>query len=122
MSHLQFLAFRKFKTLGLLAALGAVLFRAISLSTTIAQSPAERKLTAKTFKEMPLAIHRVRNLEKAQDWFRDLQIEVKNVSDKPIYFISVGQRCAGRAGRPLGLGCVSGQRSIVSSVRNNLGK
>lgn len=35
-------------------------------------------------------LHQVRNLDKEKDWFRDLEIEVKNVSDKPIYFISLG--------------------------------
>lgn len=49
----------------------------------------ERKIEVKTFKGLPLAVHEVRNLQKGEDWFRDLEIEVKNISDQPIYFISI---------------------------------
>ena len=55
----------------------------------LAQSTVERKVNTRAFKNMPLAIKEVRNLQKKEDWFRDLEIEVKNVSDKPIYFISL---------------------------------
>jgi hypothetical protein len=40
---------------------------------------------------MPVAVKEVRNLQKGEDeWFRDLEIEVENISDKPIYFNSLG--------------------------------
>lgn len=54
------------------------------------QSPSERKLKAHAFNGIPLKVREVRNLQKAEeDWFRDLEIEVENISDKPIYFISL---------------------------------
>lgn len=39
--------------------------------------------------EMPLAVAQVRNLQ-GRHWWRDLEIEVKNVSDKPIYYVRLG--------------------------------
>ncbi len=50
----------------------------------------KRKLKQKVFKDMPVAIQRIKSLDEDGDkWFRNLQIEVKNGSDKPIYFISM---------------------------------
>ena len=46
----------------------------------------ERKLKTKDFQDMPLVVRQVRNL-KSDSWHKDLEIEVKNVSTKPIYFI-----------------------------------
>jgi len=60
-----------------------------SFKVGLTQSPAERKIDTRTFKKMPLAVKEVRNLQKQEDWFRDLEIEVQNISDKPIYFISL---------------------------------
>lgn len=37
----------------------------------------------------PVAVTGVRNLQNGQ-WWRDLEVEVKNVSDKPIYYIRFG--------------------------------
>jgi hypothetical protein len=37
----------------------------------------------------PLAVTAVRNLQGEQ-WWRELEVEVKNVSDKPIYYIRFG--------------------------------
>jgi hypothetical protein len=51
-------------------------------------STQERKLKLKTFKDMPVAIHEVRKLQ-SETWHKDLEIEVKNISDKPIYFMGV---------------------------------
>jgi len=91
---------RKFRTAFVLSVLAASFLVAVSFHSTAqstssqqpAQQPAspQRKFTTKTFKDCPVAIHQVRNLNKEKDWFRDLEIEVKNVSDKPIYFISLG--------------------------------
>jgi hypothetical protein len=57
-----------------------------------AQSPddagQERKLELKTFKDIPVSIHKVKNLN-SNSWHKDLEIEIKNVSDKPIYFMLV---------------------------------
>ena len=46
----------------------------------------ERKLKVKEFKDLPVKIKEVRNLQ-SDTWYKDLEIEVKNVSDKPIYHI-----------------------------------
>ena len=57
----------------------------------LTQSPKEeRKLNVHTFNRMPLKVKEVRNLQKEEDWFRDLEIEVQNISNRPIYFISLG--------------------------------
>jgi hypothetical protein len=57
---------------------------------TAAQLPAkERNIAQKTFKGMPVIISRIKNLHDGEDWLRDLEIEVKNVSRQPIYFMSL---------------------------------
>jgi hypothetical protein len=38
---------------------------------------------------MPVRVKQVRNLHKEEGWFRDLEIEVENISRTPIYFISI---------------------------------
>lgn len=54
------------------------------------QTGRERKLNVRTFDRMPLKVKQIRNLQKEDDgWFRELEIEVENVSDKPIYYIDV---------------------------------
>ncbi len=72
-----------------------VLTLSITLATAAVRGGASRgfqdgseKRTFKTreFKDMPLAIHQVRNLQ-SDTWHKDLEIEVKNVSSKPIYFM-----------------------------------
>ena len=47
----------------------------------------ERKFKCKEFPNMPVRVRRVRNLQ-SDTWPNDLEIEVENVSDKPIYFIN----------------------------------
>ncbi|HEY0377782.1 MAG TPA: hypothetical protein VGC87_12725 [Pyrinomonadaceae bacterium] len=51
-------------------------------------SAQDRKYKVRTFKGIPVAVEEVRNLQKEKDWFRDLEIVIKNISDKPIYYIS----------------------------------
>lgn len=46
----------------------------------------ERTFKTRDFKDMPLAIRRVRNLQ-SDNWHKDLEIEVRNTSAKPIYSI-----------------------------------
>ncbi|HVF42161.1 MAG TPA: hypothetical protein VM936_04075 [Pyrinomonadaceae bacterium] len=36
-----------------------------------------------------MKVKEVRNLQKGEGWFRDLEVEVQNVSDDPIYFMEV---------------------------------
>jgi hypothetical protein len=56
-----------------------------------AQSPEssgqERKIKTRDFKDMPVALVEVRNME-SETWYEDLEIELKNVSNKPIYFLT----------------------------------
>lgn len=54
------------------------------------QSRGERKVKVHTFTRMPLEVKEIRNLQKEGNWLRDLEIEVKNISRQPIYFISLG--------------------------------
>lgn len=51
----------------------------------------KRKLRLKSFgKKMPVIITSVKNLDADEEtWMRDLEIEVKNVSRKPIYILSL---------------------------------
>lgn len=50
----------------------------------------ERTLKVHTFNRMPLKVKEIRNLQKEdENWFRDLEIEVENISNKPIYYISL---------------------------------
>ena len=58
-------------------------------ATTKEQEPdgsQERTFKTLDFKDMPLAIVKVRNLQSTF-WYEDLGIEVKNISTKPIYSI-----------------------------------
>jgi hypothetical protein len=52
------------------------------------QSREGRKIKVRTFTRMPLEVKEIRNLQN-EDWIRDLEIEVKNISRHPIYFISL---------------------------------
>jgi hypothetical protein len=60
-----------------------------ALMMSTAQSPAgeERKFKSKEFPDMPLRVRKVKNLQ-SETWPNDLEIEVENVSNKPIYFIN----------------------------------
>lgn len=49
------------------------------------ESSAERKLNVIEFKDMPVEV-KVKNLQ-SKTWHKDLEIEVKNISKRPIYFI-----------------------------------
>jgi hypothetical protein len=50
------------------------------------QAQRERKFKNREFKDIPLAVTKVSNLQ-SDTWYKDLEIEVKNISGKPIYFI-----------------------------------
>lgn len=58
---------------------------ALGMTASQESSNAERKLKITEFKDMPLEV-KVKNLQSKR-WHGDLQIEVKNVSGRPIYFI-----------------------------------
>lgn len=48
----------------------------------------ERKLKEKTFARMPVRVLEVKNLQ-SETWPNDLEIQIKNVSTKPIYFLNI---------------------------------
>ncbi len=50
------------------------------------QGDQERTFEMRDFKDLPLAVRQVRNLQ-SDTWHKDLEIEVKNNSTKPIYSI-----------------------------------
>ncbi|HEX8499854.1 MAG TPA: hypothetical protein VF659_04615 [Pyrinomonadaceae bacterium] len=60
-----------------------------ALRSGYTQSREERKIKVRTFNRMPLEVKEVRNLQKEGNWLRDLEIEVKNISRQPIYFITL---------------------------------
>jgi ABC-type multidrug transport system fused ATPase/permease subunit len=83
----------------ILAAFGAVLLLMRMASSPIAAlagggaqstgSPAqERVFQVREFKDMPVIVREARNY-KSETWHKDLEIEVKNVSTKPIYYMLV---------------------------------
>jgi hypothetical protein len=80
---------KRLAVLIILAVASVFLARAVyvlGLAQSLDSSAQERKLKTKEFKEMPLVVTEVRNLQ-SETWHKDLQIEVKNVSKKRIYSI-----------------------------------
>lgn len=67
-----------------------ILFSTVSEKSVFAQERTYEIYVCKVWlcagDKMPLAITDVRNLQN-EKWWRDLEIEVKNISDKPIYSI-----------------------------------
>lgn len=69
----------------------------------------KKKFKTKEFQDMPLVVREVRNLE-SDTWHKDLEIEVKNISSKPIYFILAylvfpdDKAASGESGIPLDYG------------------
>jgi hypothetical protein len=50
-------------------------------------STQDRKFKKKEFVDMPVRVREVKNLQ-SETWPNDLEIEVENVSSKPVYFIN----------------------------------
>lgn len=55
----------------------------------LTQSSEQRRIKTREFKDMPLKVLEVRNLQKGENWVRDLEVEVENVSGRPIYYVSI---------------------------------
>jgi len=51
-----------------------------------AQNDVVRRLRLQDFKDAPLVLREVRHLE-ADTWYNDVEIELKNTSSKPIYYV-----------------------------------
>lgn len=60
---------------------------ALMLSTAQSTSGEERKFKSKDFRDMPLRVRKVKGLQ-SETWPNDLEIEIENISSKPIYFIN----------------------------------
>lgn len=71
------------------AAVVSFLALTLSLGAARSQRP-ERKYVDRTAEKMPVVVESVRNLQKDdEEWFRDLEVVVKNNADKPVYFVKV---------------------------------
>ena len=80
-----FITFSKLLHLLLVSASVVVLIK-VGILLSTAQSE-ERKLKNKEFAGMPVRVRKVKNVQ-SETWPRDLEIEIENVSNKPIYFIN----------------------------------
>lgn len=66
--------------------------------------------------KLPIEIVAVRNLRRREHWLRDLEIEIKNVSGKPIYgvyFLLVLLDDKGPTGLPVGLNLEYGRSELL---------
>jgi hypothetical protein len=66
--------------------------------------------------KLPIEILAVRNLRKREHWLRDLEIEIKNVSGKPIYgvyFLLLLLDDKGPTGLPVGLNLEYGRHGLL---------
>jgi hypothetical protein len=92
---LSALARREIITLILIGVASLLLFSRFPLVQSAAPQATKRSFANKTPKQVPLKVEIKRSKEeKALDvnnknWFRDIEIEVTNMSDKPIYFLSM---------------------------------
>ena len=77
------------RTLQLLIVFGApfLLLKGVLVLTTAQSETHERKFQSREFRDMPLRVRQVKNLQ-SKTWPNDFEIEVQNVSDKPIYYIT----------------------------------
>ena len=87
-SKSRFITFTRVLKLLLVCACSIFLIKvALMLSTAQSNSGEERKFKSKEFRDMPLRVRKVENLQ-SQTWPNDLEIEIENISNKPIYFIN----------------------------------
>lgn len=66
--------------------------------------------------KLPIEIVAVRNLRKREHWLRDLELEVKNVSGKPIYgvyFLLLLLDDKGPTGLPVGVNLEYGRHGLL---------
>lgn len=74
---------------------------------------AERQLENKIPKHLPIRV-KVKNLNSAR-WERDLEVEIKNVSDKPIYYMRFGIAMPDviSGGHPMGFSLQYGRTQLI---------
>lgn len=71
--------------------------------------------------KLPIEIVAVRNLRKKKHWLRDLEIEIKNVSGKPVYgvyFLLLLPDDKGPTGLPVGLNLEYGRSELLHPKRH----
>ncbi|HWS99224.1 MAG TPA: hypothetical protein VN256_03055 [Pyrinomonadaceae bacterium] len=87
--HLSRLSRRRLSVISFGLLLSSLVLLGFTVNSSEASGNAQdRKYKVKTFKGMPVTVEEVRNLQKEKDWFRDLEIVIKNISGKPIYYMS----------------------------------
>ncbi|HLL75796.1 MAG TPA: hypothetical protein VK421_11095 [Pyrinomonadaceae bacterium] len=90
-------------------------FSAVGTPPGAAQSEqAERQLENKIPKHLPIKIE-VKNLS-SERWERDLEVEVKNVSEKPIYYMRFGiamPDVISSGGNPMGFSLQYGRTRLI---------
>jgi hypothetical protein len=82
----QRLANGKERMLLVLAVLSLAFALIILGSAAGGQKQQRRNLKTREFRDMPVIVREVRNLD-SDTWYDELKIEIKNVSSKPIYFV-----------------------------------
>jgi hypothetical protein len=88
LSKAGFITFSRMLKLVLICASSIFLIKgALMLSTAQSTSNEERKFKIKEFQDMPLRVRKVKNLQ-SKTWPNDLEIEIENISSRPIYFIN----------------------------------
>lgn len=88
LSKARFITFSRMLKLVLICASSIFLIKgALMLSTAQSTSNEERKFKIKEFQDMPLRVRKVKNLQ-SKTWPNDLEIEIENISSRPIYFIN----------------------------------
>jgi len=88
LSKAEFITFSRMLKLLLICASSIFLIKgALMLSTAQSTSGEERKFKSKDFRDMPLRVRKVKGLQ-SETWPNDLEIEIENISSKPIYFIN----------------------------------
>lgn len=83
----------KFKSAVAVFAFLTLVFGSTWFLSKAARPQQNRSITVKTFKYLPLTVSEVRHLhDEGDNWFRDLEIDVTNTSEKPIYFFGIHLR------------------------------
>ena len=82
------ITFAKLLQLLLISVTVIFLVKGILIFTSAQSTPSEeRKFKKREYVGMPVRVRKVKNLQ-SETWHNDLEIEVENVSNKPIYFIN----------------------------------
>lgn len=87
-SQVSILSSRKLLQILLLCCAAILLIKgALALTSAQSTTGEERKFNNKEFRDMPVRVRKVKNLQ-SETWPKDLEIEIENVSNRPIYFVN----------------------------------